>query len=83
MKRQVISGLLISGLFGLVCVLLHSGIGSLYGKPKSADSVGLSGCRLLPAQINSIKTLFNSVDRIVLANLITVHGFLCFRYSCC
>ncbi|MGI6578649.1 MAG: MATE family efflux transporter [Saccharofermentanales bacterium] len=74
MKRQVISGLLISGLFGLVCVLLHSGIGSLYGVNQSLlIPLACLAVSLLPTQINSIMTCyFNSVDRIALANLITV-----------
>lgn len=74
MKRQMVSGLLISGLFGLACVLLHSGIGSLYGINQSLlIPLACLAASLLPAQINSIITCyFNSVNRIALANLITV-----------
>lgn len=73
MRRQVISGLFLSALFGLGCILFHNGIASLYGESQSLlIPLACLAVALLPTQINSIMTgYFNSVNRIALANLIT------------
>lgn len=78
MKRQIMTGLTIISIFGLLLVVFHAGISRMFGITQNifVPLVCLFAS-LIIGQLNSIMTYyFNSVERISLANIITVSRIL-------
>lgn len=78
MKRQIITGLTVISIFGLLLVVFHASISKMFGISQNifVPLVCLF-ISLIIGQLNSIMTYyFNSVERIFLANIITISRIL-------